>query len=184
MAAAVLSAAPARAQEVSKGLLVGFDSSRISPDPSGTSISMKSGFLAGGYVALPVKKTIGVIIEAEYNQKHAAATTGNITSELKLDYLEVPVMAKLPLFKGFYMEEGAAFGFPVRANTETGTTTTDVKNTVTNPDVSLIISAGKAINSAWMIEGRYDGGVRHLMTTAGSPVQRTRSFAVILRARL
>jgi hypothetical protein len=93
-------------------------------------------------------------------------------------------MAKLPLFKGFYMEEGIGFGFPINAKAETGTTTADVKSTLTNPDMGLIISGGRAITSNVMIEGRYDGGLRRLSTTPNALTQRTRSFALILRARL
>ena len=37
------------------------------------------------------------------------------SSDLKLDYLEIPVLAKLKLFKSIYMLEGVAFGFRMNA---------------------------------------------------------------------
>ncbi len=45
-----------------------------------------------------------------YAQKHSHLTG---SSDLKLDYLEIPSAAKQKLFKGIYLLEGVAFGFPV-----------------------------------------------------------------------
>jgi hypothetical protein len=180
-----LLAAPAAAQDMTKGLILGFGGGKLSPSPAGTDGGMLPSIIVGGYTTLPLTKHIGLTIEAEYNQKHAKATTGATVSDIKIDYLEVPVMAKLPLFKGFYMHEGIQFAYPLQARTETEGTgkAVDFRDNTTKPDVGLVISLGKAIHDPnVMLEGRYDGGLRKVNTTPGALVQRTRQFALVLRA--
>jgi hypothetical protein len=178
-----ISVAPARAEDFSKGLEVGFSESKISPSPNGVTVSYSPGVLAGGYIFIPWKRAISFQVEAVYAQKHSSAQVGSTTSNLKLDYIEVPLLVKMPMFKGIYMLEGVGLAFPIRAQVETGSTTVDNKSNTTSPDVTLIIAGGHQIHNNWFLEGRYDGGLRSTDST-GVTVARTRSFAIIARVKL
>lgn len=171
-------AAPAAAQtDATVGVEGGVTISHVAPAASGQTDSYGAGLLAGVFGYAPVSKTIGVLIEADYWQKHGQVGT----TDLNLDYIEVPVMAKLPLFKGLYMTEGVGFGFPVRAQLKTsGGAETDIKDSTTSPDVGIIIGGGFAIQNVG-IELRYDGGFRNVSTLATAAAQKNRSWAVLLR---
>lgn len=175
-----LSAASARAETFSGGIEVGAGASRISPTPQGQSVSFSAGLLAGVYASYQLFRPIGIQIEAVYVQKHSNVTAGTAESKLNLDYFEIPILAKLSLFKGIYILEGIAFGFPVKAAVKTSSgVETDITDTTTTPDLGLIIGvvfpAGKL-----GLEGRYESGFKTIDSTGVSAV-RNRSLIFVVR---
>ena len=113
-----ISAAPAFAQQPTQptgGIEAGIGWSHVSPEGTGESISSNPGFIGGGFVLLPVSKAIAIQIEALYAQKHSHHTFSGSSSDLNLDYFELPILVKMPLFKSLFMSEGVAFGFPASA---------------------------------------------------------------------
>ena len=173
-----LSVVPALAQAPAVGLEGGMSMSRVSPDAAGQSISRGPGLLAGAYVLVPVFKTVGIQLEAVYAQKNSHLTS---TTDLKLDYIEVPILAKLKLIKSAYMLEGVALGFPVRARIQPSTgAETDIKSQVTSPDVAIVIGGGVPIQN-FAIEGRYEGGFSNFSNVADAAAQRNRSLSLLVR---
>lgn len=172
------SVVPTAAQGLVAGVEAGANLSRVSPDASGQSISMSPGFFAGAYVDIPFVTFARIQIEGLYAQKNTAL--GNST-DLKLDYIEIPVLAKLKIIKGFYMLEGIGIGIPVRARVQPSSgAERDISNEVTTPDLSLIISGGMPVSSSVAIEGRYDGGFKNVNATVGE-TQRNRSWSLLAR---
>lgn len=183
-----LSVAPALAQGPTGGLEAGVSFSQISPAAVGESVRLSPGLLAGVYAVLPLRKLVSIQPEVVYAQKHShlTMTSGSTvqTTNLKLDYLEIPILVKLPLFHSIYILEGAAFGWPVRAKLEPASgAEQDIKSQTTSPDIGLVIGGGVALQQ-FAIEGRFDEGLRTINSTAGSPVQRNRSFSILARRRL
>ena len=173
-----LSAAPALAQGATAGLEAGVSMSRLSPDGPGQSISRGAGFLAGGYVTVPVFATIGLQLELVYAQKNSHLTS---SSDLKLDYIEVPILAKLKLVKGLYLAEGVAIGFPVRARISSSSgSDLDIKNQINSPEIGMVIGGGIPVKN-FAIEFRYEGGFKLVIDTPGAPLQRNRSLSLIAR---
>jgi hypothetical protein len=165
------------------GVEAGVSFSRVSPDAAGTTATRGAGALAGVYVFFPraITSTIGLQIEAIYNQKNTEITAAGKTIDQNLDYFAIPILAKLPLFKGIYMLEGASFDFPVRAKLQPSSgSSTDIKDQVTNPDVAMIIGAGIPVQRAGL-EFRYEGGFRNVSNVAGAGVQRNRSLTGMFR---
>lgn len=178
-ATSALAQAPAKA---GGGIEVGLDMSHVAP-PSGTqTIDFAPGFIAGIFGTVPVTKTIGLQVGADYVQKHTKINN----NESNIDYLEIPIMARMPLFKGLYMNEGIGVNFPVKATGKSATsgTETDFKSQVTSPDISIIISGGIPINKKAAIEIRYDGGFKHVIDLPSAPVQRQRVWAFLLSWKL
>jgi hypothetical protein len=163
------------------GLEGGVDWSHVSPAGTGETISNEVGAVVGAFVALPISKSYRILIEGQYIQKHSKHEFTGLTSDLKIDYFEVPVLVKMPLFKGIFMTEGVGFAFPVSAKVSAGGTDTDVKNSVTNPDVSIIIGGGYPITPHAAIELRYDGGFRNVDQDANATPQKNRTWMVMLR---
>lgn len=175
-----VSVASAGAQTFSRGIEVGGGASKISPTPEGETIAYGPGLLAGVYASYRLFPAVGVQIEAVYVQKHTNVTTGDSESKLNIDYFEIPILAKLSLFKGIYILEGIAFGFPVKAAVKTASgVEIDIKDTTTSPDLGLII--GVVFPAGRLgLEGRYESGFKTIDNTGVSAV-RNRSLFVVVR---
>lgn len=183
---AALGAAPARAQQrASGGAQIGGSMSRITPAVTDQSVSMRPGLLVGVYGVVPFLSTVSIQTELVYAQKYSrlAQTIGSTvqTADLRLEYVEIPLLAKLALFRGSYILEGVSIGFPIRAKLKSASGgDEDIKNQTTSPDVGIVIGGGVPIQRI-AIEGRYDGGLRKIDKTAGAAVQRNRSFSILAR---
>jgi hypothetical protein len=173
-----LSVVRTSAQGIAGGVEAGVNLSRVSPDAAGQSISFSPGFLAGAWINIPFVTLASLQIEGLYVQKNTAL--GGAT-DLKLDYIEIPVLAKLKLFKGIYMLEGIGIGIPVRARVQPSSgAERDISSQVTTPDVGLIIAGDVPVSGGAAIELRYDGGFRNVNATAGA-TQRNRSWSLLAR---
>jgi hypothetical protein len=172
----------AQGQTVNAGIEAGVSWSRESPDVRGQTITRAPGLLAGGWVQFQPWVPVGIQIEAVYAQKHMHLSS---SSDLKLDYFEIPVLAKLKLFKGIYMLEGIAFGFPVSAKVTHATgDDTDIKSSITSPDIGLVIAGGVPVAPKVSVEFRYEGGFKKVSNVATADTQRLRSLSGIIRIKL
>jgi hypothetical protein len=168
----------AQARAVNAGVQAGLSMSRESPDLPGQTITRGAGLLAGGWVQVQPWVPVGIQVEVVYAQKHMHLTS---SSDLKLDYLEVPILAKLKLFKSIYMLEGIAFGFPVSAKLSPASgSDTDVKDAITSPDIGMVIAGGIPIARKVSVEFRYEGGFKNV-SNVPTAIQRNRSLSGIVR---
>jgi hypothetical protein len=171
---------PALAQGTIGGVEAGFSMSRESPDIPGITIERGPGLLAGGWVAFQPWVPVGIQLEAIYAQKHMHLTS---SSDLKIDYIEIPVLARLKLFKSIYMLEGIAIDFPVSAKVSAATDT-DIKSSITSPDLGMIIAGGIPLAPKVSIEFRYEGGFKKLSNVDSAPAEHMRSLSGVLRIKL
>lgn len=185
-----LSVVPALAQgRPTGGVLAGAGVSKVSPAGPNQSVDTNPSFLVGAYAVFPLTKTISFMPEVVYTRKGGQLSTQagstNVVTDLNLDYIEIPLLAKMGLFKSIYMTEGVALGFPIRAQIQPATgSATDVKSQVTSPDVATVLGGGVPIGRRAGIEFRYTGGIRRINTTTGAAVQRNRSYVGIVRVRI
>lgn len=169
--------APAWAQGPTAGVEAGFSMSRISPDAPDVPLSRGPGLLAGVYAQMPMFSTIGLQVELVYAQKATHLTS---TTDQRIDYVEVPILAKLKLIKKLYLTEGVAIGFPVRARiTSSSGADRDIKDQVTTPDIGLVIGGGLPFKK-FAVEGRYEGGFKTVFTLPDA-FQRNRSLSLLAR---
>lgn len=157
---------------------VGLSMSRPSPDLAGESVTRGPGLLAGAWVAFQPWVPIGIELEVVYAQKHSHLSS---STDLKLDYVELPILAKLKLFKSIYMLEGIALDFPVTAKLSSSGSETDVKSSITSPDIGMIIAGGIPFTRRLAAEFRYEGGFKTIGSSGPAPNQRNRSLSGILR---
>jgi Outer membrane protein beta-barrel domain len=180
---AAAAALPARAQQraapsLTGGFEIGYNFSHLSPEQPGQDVSTLPGLFIGGYMLFPAWTAVGIQAEVVYEQKGSNLSS---TQDVKVDYIEVPVLAKLTPFKSVYLLGGVGFAFPVSAKySAVGQADTDVKSTTTSPDVSLIIAGGVPIHRV-DLELRYDGGFRTISSATAAPVERNRSWTVVGR---
>lgn len=115
---AILSVALGQAQEIRMGAKGGVNFATFSGDDLGD-VKYRTGFHIGGLVEIPISEKFAVQPEILYSAQGAEYDeSGTILGEdysylvtAKLDYIQVPVMAKYYLVDGLAVELGPQVGF-------------------------------------------------------------------------
>jgi hypothetical protein len=188
-----LSVSPARAQAQAPGpearradprggVVLGVNASYLTvPKDTGSSHSVGAGFVGGLFGVAPLTKTINIQPEILYSQRHSSTTVGTREFDKKVDYVSIPVLVRMVLFKGLYVTEGPAIHFPVNATSESDGQQRDFKANA-RTDVSIVIGVGKIVSNHAGWEVRWDSGLRQTEETvaAGEVVNRNRAITGLL----
>lgn len=138
----------------------------------------RTGFMAGAYVNIGVPMSpISIQPEVLYTQKGAemSGTVGGepITSTTKLDYIEIPVLAKFSFAPGPvtpHVYFGPYLGFNVSAEAETEaagqSATQDIKDSVKGTDFGVVVGAEAEI-SKFNVGVRYGAGLTEISEDGG-----------------
>ena len=118
----------------------------------------------GGFVKVPLFSSIELQPEVLYSMKGAKFAEEAIDATLLLDYLEVPVLARLSwrvFDNGFYVAGGPSFGLRLRARTRAefsgSTEERDISDDVERFDFGAVAAAGFEFGS-FVVDGRYTHG--------------------------
>lgn len=65
------------------------------PDVADEDVKSRVGIAAGGFATLGISRNVAIQPELLYSQKGAKSTEGEVTSRVRLSYVEVPVLLKL-----------------------------------------------------------------------------------------
>lgn len=165
---ALLAACPvtARAQGLEVGVRGGATLSRLQFDVAGEapSTSSRIGLTGGVFVRRPVLRRVDLQVEALYAQKGTKVEESGVTSSVWLDYLDVPVLARVAPRRGsrFYLVGGGSFAVRVRARTRTpfggATEEIDIADEVTSTDLGLVAGGGVEFGRL-IVDGRYTHGL-------------------------
>jgi hypothetical protein len=155
-----LCARPAAAQGT-YGVKGGVNFSSItfeSPDED-TSLDWRVSAVVGGFMRFPLLSWMDLQPEVLYTVKGGKEEAFGISSAVLLDYLEVPVLARIP-FAGrkYFIVAGPYVGVRMRARTRTefsgSTEELDISDSVERLDYGLSAGGGVEIGSM-VIDGRY-----------------------------
>jgi len=155
---------PATAQGLEFGVRGGvsladlfFDSDQGEPDTS-----PRTGITAGGTMTVPLADWLQVQVEAFYTQKGTEIDVDGAESSVWLDYVEVPVLARVPVGGRAYLVGGAAFGARVRARSRTAFGSTieeiDIADDVARHDVGVVGGGGLELGRL-LVDVRYTLGL-------------------------
>jgi hypothetical protein len=144
--------------------------------PEGASRDVGTGIAAGLFAVLPLTATYA--LQPEIQWEHRRSTV--LGTERTFDYLAIPILVRMTLFNGIYVDEGPSFHLPLRAKVTSGGTERDVKDN-TRRDISIVIGVGRRIGRTG-IEGRWDTGFRQVQKTvrSGDVATRHRSLALFV----
>lgn len=176
-------AAPATAQ-MTYGARVGVNFSDVSFDADeAVPTSGRTGFLAGVFVTIPLG-WLTVQPEALYTVKGASLDIGGFTSDYIVDYLEVPVLARLRLPRNLYAVAGPSMAFRLRARSRTAfggsTEEFDLDEDVESFDLGIVGGVGIDVGR-WVVDARYTHGLSDIDTDTSDDV-RARNRVVSLSA--
>lgn len=177
----VVCAAPAAAQ-ITYGAKVGVNFADVSFDagedvPAGG----RKGLLAGVFVTIPLG-WLAVQPEAIYTVKGTSLDIDGVTSDYIVDYVEVPVLARLRLPRNAYVVAGPSMAFRLRARNRIAfggsTEEFDLDDDVESFDLGIVGGVGVDV-SRWVVDARYTHGLSDIDTDSSDDVRmRNRVFSV------
>jgi hypothetical protein len=170
-----LRAPSAQAEDGTFGIAAGATASMFPPPGPGETIRLDAGFAIGFYGVIPILKSVSLMPELLYVQKYSERTAPT-RANLRVKYIELPILAKMPFVWGTYFAEGISFGFPV----ENSGLAPNLSR-VTSPDVAVVIGGGYNLKKYLAVEFRYEGSLRQVNNTPDSFGQRGRSYMAIAK---
>ncbi|MBA3639959.1 MAG: PorT family protein [Acidobacteria bacterium] len=157
---AIATVAPATAQ-MSYGVKAGVNYADVSFDGDVAS-SGRVGLLAGGFATIPLFGWLAVQPEVIYTVKGTSVDVADIKSDLIVDYVEVPLLARISIRRKIYVAVGPSMAFRVRARSRTAfggsTEEIDLKEDVESFDLGVVGAAGIDLGR-WVFDGRYTHGL-------------------------
>ena len=158
---ALLCATSASAQGLAMGVKGGVNISSVDFDsPVGdTTLDWRVGAVVGGFVRFPLLSWVELQPEALYSSKGGKREDFGVSSSVLLDYLEVPVLARMPLGgRKYFAVAGPYVGVRLRARTRTefsgSTEEVDISDVVERLDFGLAVGGGLEFG-AIVLDGRY-----------------------------
>jgi len=165
-------ALPAGAQGLEFGAKGGVNLAKLSfdSDIGDTSLKIEPGLAAGGFMIWPLGGRLDVEVEGLYSVKGVSIDAGVASTKVRLDYIDVPVLARYRIAgsstsRKVHVLGGPVFGFRVRAES-----IDDFGNDSFHRDITDEVKTfdiGVAIGGDWelgrfVVDGRYTFGLTNI----------------------
>lgn len=133
----------------------------------------RSGMALGAWVRVPATPMVSIQPEALFSMKGDREEDAGVTGTVKVDYLEVPVLAKLSLAKASPAKPtvflGPSMGFNLSAKSEIDGTgildgETDLKDSTKGVDFGVVVGGGVEFNN-FGLDLRYTHGLSNINDT-------------------
>ena len=145
----------AYSQSAHFGLKAGANFSKLDVK-NGVDYKSKTGLHAGGLVHIHISQHFAVQPEVVFSMQGGE---DNANGKLKVNYINVPVLAQYMFNQGFRIQTGPQIGFLVSAEQKTGNTETKVDDLLEGIDFSWSIGAGYLSPSGLGVDARYNFGL-------------------------
>lgn len=175
-AVAVFGLTSVQAQDISFGAKAGVNLANLGGDVEDN--DMKIGFHVGGVVEIPLSEQFSFAPELLYSMQGTKSEYTedffgeevSFEDKLKLDYVNIPLMAKFYVAEGFSLEAGPQVGFLMSAkyeseasfDGETESESIDIKDELETLDFGLNFGAGFKMESGLFFQGRYNLGLSNI----------------------
>ncbi|RRJ90981.1 PorT family protein [Paenimyroides tangerinum] len=161
-------------QEVKFGPKAGVNLSTLSNSPKA---KMLIGFYVGVVAEIKFDDKFSIQPELIYSSQGAkydySVSLGNISGTIfqeKLEYINIPILAKYYISKGFSVEFGPQFGFLVKAESkgevtvkgETFENNRDIKDEVNSFDFGIGAGFAYDLSNGFFINARYNFGITNV----------------------
>lgn len=166
---------------------VNFANLNFEGEDADVNFDRRTGLVAGLFVVVPTNSQFALQAEALYSQKGAQFEEDGFTSKVKLNFLEVPVLARFstPASNGtsFHVFAGPSLGFKLSAEAVDSfggeEETTDLDDDVKSFDLGLVLGAGVEFGR-FIVDGRYSWGLTDINNDDTEDVKvKTRTFTVM-----
>lgn len=150
-----------QAQSTTFGLKAGLNVANVS-NPDGADYNSKVGFHAGGLAHIHLNRHWAIQPEVVYSTQGGKIENQSGETELKLNYINVPVLAQYMFNEGFRVETGPQIGFLTTAKTENGSVEVNRKDNFSGVDLSWAFGAGYLFPGGIGIDARYNLGLNNI----------------------
>lgn len=162
-----------QAQSTDIGLKGGINLATWSNNGSGAAYANRLGFNGGLFAQVHVTPQFAVQPEVVYSSQGTKYTISGQEHDLKLNYVNIPVMLQAMVGRGFYAEAGPQIGFLTGTadkvgDVETGYFTT---NDFKKNDVALGVGLGYSGASALGIGARYNFGLTNINNVGSNKIK-------------
>ena len=123
------------------------------------SFGSRTGFHIGALVEIPITDKISVQPELMYSMKGSDFSFASSDFDIKLDYIDVPIMGKYHIIEGLSGEFGPVIGVLVKADADNGDETEDIKDLYKTTDIGLAIGATYRLPMGVFFSLRYNKGL-------------------------
>lgn len=155
-AVAVFAFSFANAQETKFGAKAALNIATLTGDVGDASSLV--GFQIGGFAEIKISEKFALQPELMYSGQGASS---DVDGDLKLNYINIPVMAKYYVAKSFSLEAGPQIGFLLSAKAEG----VDVKEFFESVDFGLNLGAGYDFTDKFSAGLRYNFGLSNVAKT-------------------
>jgi hypothetical protein len=168
--------------QITYGAKAGVNFANVSFADEDVPSSSRIGLLAGAFATVPLTGWLSVQPEAIYTVKGASIDIFDIESDYIVDYLEVPVLARVPIQRRVYLAVGPSIAFRIRARSRTSfggsTEEVNIADDVESLDIGVVGAAGLEMGR-WVFDGRYTHGFSDTDADTSDNVKiRNRVFSV------
>jgi len=144
----------ASAQHVEYGIKGGVNFANIKDEAADSKADAKTGFNVGGLAHIHLTRHFAVQPEIVYSTQGAEYNDG----KLRLNYINVPVLAQYMFANGFRIQTGPQLGILTTSSFKSGNTETDVDN-FSNADFGWVFGASYLSHSGLGVDARYNMGL-------------------------
>jgi hypothetical protein len=178
----ILMFASSASAQITYGAKAGVNFANVSFADEDVPSSSRIGLLAGAFATVPLTGWLSVQPEAIYTVKGASIDIFDIESDYIVDYLEVPVLARVPIQRRVYLAVGPSIAFRIRARNRTSfggsTEEVNIADDVESLDIGVVGAAGLEMGR-WVFDGRYTHGFSDTDADTSDNVKiRNRVFSV------
>ncbi|MEL1245312.1 porin family protein [Flavobacterium sp. DGU11] len=149
----------AQAQDIKFGVKAGLNIANQGGDAETDGSLM--GFHVGGVAELKISETFSVQPEVLYSMMGAKYKDLGVETDLKMSYINVPILAKYYLMEGLSLEAGPYVGFLMSAKAED----TDVKDGYKSIDFGLAGGVAYDLPMGVFFQARYMAGLSDINDT-------------------
>jgi len=159
---AVFAMSNLNAQEVKFGAKAGVNFASLSGDDV-EGFDGRTSFHVGAVAEIGISEKFAVQPELVYSSQGASVGDSN----LKMDYINLPILAKFFVAEGFSIEAGPQVGFLISADAEGE----DVKDSFKSTDFSGALGLGYKLDSGLNFAARYNLGLGNIVDAEGGDVK-------------
>lgn len=149
------------------GAKVGWNLSTL----SNSDVKNKASFHGGAFLEWRVLDFLGVSPEVIYSRQGARQKVGGMKYRYRMNYLNIPVLAKIYVWRELSVDAGLQFGFNLNARvvTKNANMTLREKASVNTFDLSFPIGLSCSSND-FVVSARYNVGLTNVMGKAKNNV--------------
>lgn len=133
-------------------------------------------FYLGGYMEVPIiDDSFSIQTEILYSQqgfeRNYSLSGIDYKSEYHIDYINIPVLAKLYILKGFSFEAGPQFGFKINEKADLDTTNDEEGGNldeINSFDISVALGFTFQFEEGFFVNGRFNRGFTEVITNSDS----------------